>query len=80
MLTFTMEDLRQTGGYGITEGVININDYFTNLPSKKLYWGFTATAEFSLLSPRADADNLLTNPRFEVQGNWCMRLQRKSKV
>lgn len=68
MLTFTMEDLRQTGGYGITEGVININDYFTNLPSKKLYWGFTATAEFSLLSPRADAAIFLTNPRFEVQG------------
>ena len=68
MLTFTMEDLRQTGGYGITEGVITINDYFTNLPSKKLYWGFTATAEFSLLSPRADAAIFLTNPRFEVQG------------
>lgn len=68
MLTFTMEDLRQTGGYGITEGTININDYFTNLPSKKLYWGFTATAEFSLLSPRADAAIFLTNPRFEVQG------------
>ncbi|MHB9718361.1 hypothetical protein ACYB89_02655 [Enterococcus faecium] len=54
--------------HGITEGVININDYFTNLPSKKLYWGFTATAEFSLLSPRADAAIFLTNPRFEVQG------------
>ncbi|EOI6516186.1 hypothetical protein ACMUWV_000347 [Enterococcus faecium] len=44
ILRFLMTDLRD-GGYGTTTGEININDYFSNLQSKNLYWGFAADTE-----------------------------------
>ncbi len=46
--SFLMTDLRQTADMEQQTGEININDYFSNLQSKNLYWGFAATAEFTL--------------------------------
>ena len=64
ILRFLMTDLRD-GGYGTTTGEININDYFSNLQSKNLYWGFAATATYT-------KDNyttlFMTEPNFDIQG------------
>ena len=64
ILPFLMIDLRD-GGYGTTTGEININDYFSNLQSKNLYWGFAATATYT-------KDNyttlFMTEPNFDIQG------------
>ncbi|WP_241161928.1 MULTISPECIES: hypothetical protein [unclassified Enterococcus] len=64
ILHFSMTDLRE-GGHGTTTGDINIGDYYPEFRSKKLFWGFAATATYA----RDNQTTLfMTNPNFDIQG------------